>query len=79
MSAALLAVGGLVVTIGLALLGYLMRSSRTLGRIETLLETQGDDIDKLEKWQLNHDAEHVAYRNGYWEVGQRLPSWRRDS
>lgn len=60
-------VGGVIIAIGGYLLKYLVRSSGTLGRIETKLIEFDRDIKAIKQWQLDHTAEHVADRNAYWD------------
>lgn len=79
MLAAVVAIGGVLTALGGYILKYLIRTSGTLGRIETKLDSYGRDIEALKRWQLDHTAEHVAYRNGYWQARRPLPSWQRDS
>lgn len=68
---ALLCVGlSIIAGLGGFMLKYLMRSSGTLGRIESSIGDQERRIGVVEDWQRDRDAELVAYRNGYQQKWQ---------
>lgn len=56
---------GVVVSVGGFLVKYLVASSRTLGKIEGLLEGNAERLGRAERHISEHEAELVAMRNGY--------------
>jgi len=68
---ATIAILGIITTTGGFLVTYLMSSSRTLGRIDQAFSDTARRLTSIESWQINHSAEHVAYRNDYTERRRR--------
>jgi hypothetical protein len=61
---ATLVILGVVTGTGGFLLKYIIEIAGLLGEIKQQLKA-------LEQWRLDHEAEHVAMRNNYWE----RPRW----